>query len=128
MPTVQPGHALSKKYILIIKMVNPKNDGDGMILLVLCVCCCSLSSSSAAIGYWTGYIPGTALYKSRKINDIILEHEDNKTCDHKKITSQISKIDLKVDQVNDFLKDHYILEETNKNIEKLVKRCGFSGI
>ena len=108
-------------------IVTPKKGNGMMILILLCVCCCSLSSSAAGV-YWTGYIPGTVLYKFRKINDIVLEHEDKKTCDYEKIVSQINKIDLKDESVNDFLKDHYIIEKTNKNIKKIIKRCGFSGI
>jgi hypothetical protein len=121
---VQPGYAINKKYILIIMNTN----GNGMmILILLCVCCCSLSSSAAG-GYWTGYIPGTDLYKFRLVNDVLVDHEHKKSCDREKIISEFDKIGLEKKPLSDFLKDHYIIEKTNKNIKKIIKRCGFSGI
>lgn len=105
----------------------PNKGGGGMIIILLCACCCLLSSSAAG-GFWTGYIPGTDLYKFRLVNDVLVDHENKKLCNREKLLSEFDKIGLEKKPTSDFLKDHYIIKEARENTKKIVTRCGFSGL
>ena len=84
-------------------------------------------SSSGAGGYWTGYIPGTYLYKVRKLNELIVDYDESGECDKKKFMTQVDEIGT-LERPPDYLKDHALLKELKENAKKLGTKCGFDAI
>ena len=84
-------------------------------------------SSSGAGGYWTGYIPGTYLYKVRKLNELIVEYDESGECDKKKLMTKIDEIGTP-ERPPEYLKDHALLKESEENAKKLATKCSFNAI